>query len=68
MKKIKITENQFNLIKLLKENIDFVERAKNKFTELKKDANILYNMITFSILYDTIIVCKFIQLYINSDV
>ena len=47
MKKIKITENQFNLIKLLKENIDFVERAKNKFTELKKDANILYNMITF---------------------
>jgi len=48
MKKIKITENQFNLIKLLKENIDFVERAKNKFTELKKDANILYNMITFS--------------------
>lgn len=48
MKKIKITENQFNLIKLLKENIDFVERAKNKFTELKKDANILYNTITFS--------------------
>lgn len=48
MKKIKITENQFNLIKLLKENIDFVERAKNKFSELKTDANKLYSMITYS--------------------
>lgn len=48
MKRIKITENQYQLVKLLKENIDFAEKTKDKLSNLKKTANKLYNILTFA--------------------
>jgi len=54
MKRIKITENQYELIRLLKENIDFVENTKEKMKDLKKTANKLYNVLTFSTIAEII--------------
>ena len=54
MKKIKISESQYDLIRLLKENIDFAEKTKYKLSDLKKSANKLYNILTFSTLAEII--------------
>jgi len=54
MKKIKISESQYSLIRLLKENIDFAEKTKSKLSDLKKRANKLYSLLTFSTIAEVI--------------
>lgn len=48
MKRVKITESQYQMVQMLKENIDFAEKTKSKFGDIKKAANKLYSIITFS--------------------
>ena len=46
--KIILTEEQLKVVKLIKENEDYVSRVKSDITKLKDDINKLYSVVTFT--------------------
>jgi len=46
--KLILTEEQLKFVKLIKENTDFAEQAKDKIKGIKEDIDRLYNIITFA--------------------
>lgn len=43
-----LTEEQLKLVRLIKENTEFYEKIKTRVDEIKKNADGLYNIITFT--------------------
>ena len=46
--KIILTEEQLKLVKMIKENADYVGRVKSAITSLKDETNKLYSVVTFT--------------------
>ena len=46
--KIILTEEQLKLVKMIKENADYVSRVKSAITKLKDEVNKLYSVVTFT--------------------
>ena len=52
--KIRLTEHQYNIVKLLKEQTEFLDKYKTQMHSLKESVNKIYTKVTFSSLAEFI--------------